>query len=133
MNLVVCLLCLIISMLIIWGIVWFFVSMKPYVSVFSATSRWHRINEDGLPLAGIPVLTEYENPHFKYHGFRVDTYSTKLGKWMEAEVWDQKVIAYAEIKPHRHKERMKSGSVADGTWCVECGQDMEPSIQWPRK
>jgi hypothetical protein len=32
-----------------------------------------------------------------------------------------------------HKERMRTGSVADGTHCVRCGKDMEPPTQWPRR
>jgi len=64
-----------------------------------AAGPWRSVVNDPPPLKGIPVLTEYVNTRHGYHGFRVDTYSTKLNKWMEADVWDQKVVAYAEIKP----------------------------------
>jgi len=78
-------------------VIWAYRTITRYNSVF-ATGPWHKVTDSGVPLKGIPVLTEYMNVHHKYHGFRVDTYSTKLSKWMEADVWDQKVIAYAEIK-----------------------------------
>jgi hypothetical protein len=78
--------------------VWCLCKTQKYKSVIAA-GPWHEINRDGTPIEGIPVLTRYVSPSIGYYGFRVDTYSTKQGKWMEADVWDQEVIAYAEIKP----------------------------------
>jgi hypothetical protein len=62
-----------------------------------AAGPWHDVL-NGPPLKGVPVLTEYRNARHGYHGFRVDTYSTRLDQWVEATVWDQEVIAYSEIK-----------------------------------
>jgi hypothetical protein len=87
---------LLLSTVIVWC------KRKPYVSIFSAAGPWHKITADREPAStGIPVLTEYINSDHRWHGFRVDTYSTKLHKWMEADVWDQEVVAYAEIKSNR--------------------------------
>jgi hypothetical protein len=68
-----------------------------------AAGRWHDLKDGEIPLKGIPVLTEYVNKVGRYHGFRVDTYSTKRQEWVEATAWDQEVIRYAEIKqPDSH-------------------------------
>jgi hypothetical protein len=68
-----------------------------------AAGPWHDVL-NGPPLKGIPVLTEYRNAKHGYHGFRVDTYSTRLDQWVEATVWNQEVIAYSEIRSIGKKE-----------------------------
>ena len=70
----------------------------------SAAGPWHDLQKgEEIPVKGVPVLTEYVNKVGKYHGFRVDTYSTKRQEWVEATAWDQEVIRYAEIKqPDSH-------------------------------
>jgi hypothetical protein len=74
---------------------------NPGSDVQSRSGRWHDLKNGEIPLNGIPVLTEYVNKVGRYHGFRVDTYSTKRQEWVEATAWDQEVIRYAEIK-HDH-------------------------------
>jgi hypothetical protein len=88
---------LIIAIILLSVSIVFLCNLIKYKSAF-ATGPWHEIDRDGIPVGGIPVLTRYVSPSIGYYGFRVDTYSTKQGKWMEADVWDQQVIAYAEIK-----------------------------------
>ena len=63
---------------------------------------WHDVIK-GPPLKGVPVLTKYRGRQ-GYHGFRVDTYSTRLNQWVEATVWDQEVIAYSEIRSPGKKD-----------------------------
>jgi hypothetical protein len=91
-----------ISAVIVWTII--LITLVTYiVRKPIAAGPWHDVTR-GLPLKGIPVLTEYVSPSIGYHGFRVDTYSTRLNQWVEATVWDQKVIAYAAIKATGKKD-----------------------------
>jgi hypothetical protein len=49
-----------------------------------AAGPWHDVTK-GLPLKGVPVLTEYVSPSIGYHGFRVDTFSTRQDHFIEKE------------------------------------------------